>query len=154
MATLSGFMHHFNIGYTGVFNRNTTDQGIWIRVDTNRFFSRRMNTWKRLTPMTEASKISNYRLDRRIRRRSLVPRVLVFVSINPERRSIWRCFWRFVKIKDFSPFFQSDKGDRWIERILSLKQTCRIKTISSFHILEQALNNFINEQEPDLNWIA
>ena len=49
---------------------------------------------------------------------------------------------------------QSDKGDRWVERILSLKQTCRIKAISSFYILEQALVDFFNEQDPDLNWIA
>ena len=27
---------------------------------------------------------------------------------------------------------QSDKGDRWVERILSLKQTCKLKAVSSF----------------------
>ncbi len=29
---------------------------------------------------------------------------------------------------------QSDKGDRWVERILSLKETCRIRGISSFSV--------------------
>lgn len=49
---------------------------------------------------------------------------------------------------------QSDKGDRWVERILSLKQTCRIKSLSSFNILQQAIKAYFNEQEPELAWTA
>lgn len=49
---------------------------------------------------------------------------------------------------------QSDKGDRWVERILSLKQTCRIKSLSSFNILQQAIKAYFNKQEPELAWIA
>ena len=48
---------------------------------------------------------------------------------------------------------QSDKGDRWVERILSLKQTCRIKFVSSFDILHQALTDFFKEQQPCLDWL-
>jgi transposase len=49
---------------------------------------------------------------------------------------------------------QSDNGDRWVERILSLKQTCRIKSVSSFDILHQAMTDFFKEQEPRLDWLS
>ena len=49
---------------------------------------------------------------------------------------------------------RSDKGDRWVERILSLKQTCRMKSMSVFQILASAIDAFFKEQEPDLRWIT
>ena len=48
---------------------------------------------------------------------------------------------------------QSEKGDRWIERILSLRQTCRIQGASSFNILADAIQCFFTGQTPDLAWI-
>jgi len=49
---------------------------------------------------------------------------------------------------------QSDKGNRWIERILSVKQTCRIKNLSVFPILVDAINSYFKEQQPDLGWLS
>lgn len=49
---------------------------------------------------------------------------------------------------------QSDKGDRWVERILSLKQTCRMRSLSVFPILASAIDAFFKERKPDLQWIA
>jgi transposase len=49
---------------------------------------------------------------------------------------------------------QSDKGDRWVERILSLKQTCKIRAVSSFDILHQAITSFFKDQEPCLDWLS
>ena len=49
---------------------------------------------------------------------------------------------------------QSDKGDRWVERILSLKQTCRMRSMSVFPILADAIDAFFKEQMPDLQWIT
>ncbi|KKK74350.1 hypothetical protein LCGC14_2884630, partial [marine sediment metagenome] len=49
---------------------------------------------------------------------------------------------------------QSDKGNRWIERILSVKQTCRIKDLSVFPILVNAINSYFKEQQPDLGWLS
>ncbi len=49
---------------------------------------------------------------------------------------------------------QSDKGDRWVERILSLKQTCRMRSMSPFPILAGAIDAFFKEQKPDLRWIT
>ncbi len=47
----------------------------------------------------------------------------------------------------------SDKGKRWVERIVSLRQTCRLQGKSSFHILVDAMNASFKDQQPDLEWI-
>jgi transposase len=49
---------------------------------------------------------------------------------------------------------RSEKGDRWVERILSLKQTCRMRSLPVFPILVNAIDAFFKEQEPDLTWIT
>ena len=48
---------------------------------------------------------------------------------------------------------QSDKGLRWVERILSLKETCRIKAKAPFSVLVEIVNAYFKEQRPDLAWI-
>ena len=48
---------------------------------------------------------------------------------------------------------QSDKGNRWVERILSLKETCRIRSQPSFPILIDLIKCYFKEQKPDLAWI-
>jgi transposase len=45
---------------------------------------------------------------------------------------------------------QSDKGERWVERILSLKETCRLKAKAPFPVLVELVNCFFKEQKPDL----
>jgi len=47
----------------------------------------------------------------------------------------------------------SDKGCRWVERILSLRQTCRLQGRSTFSTLVDAFTCYFKEQEPDLTWI-
>jgi len=49
---------------------------------------------------------------------------------------------------------QSDKGNRWVERILSIKQTCRIKAQPIFPILVDAISAYFKEQHPNLGWLA
>jgi transposase len=48
---------------------------------------------------------------------------------------------------------QSEKGNRWVERILSLKETCRLKAKSTFHELEHCIECLFNDAKPDLSWI-
>jgi len=48
---------------------------------------------------------------------------------------------------------QSSKGNRWVERILSFKQTCSIRSLDSFPILVKLMDSYFKEQEPDLSWI-
>ncbi|MBI4777046.1 MAG: IS66 family transposase [Deltaproteobacteria bacterium] len=49
---------------------------------------------------------------------------------------------------------QSEKGNRWVERILSLKQTCRSRSLPTFPKLVQAIDSYFKEQLPDLSWIG
>jgi transposase len=47
----------------------------------------------------------------------------------------------------------SEKGNRWVERILSLRQTCRLQKQSTFEVLVDALSCYFKDQQPDLEWI-
>jgi transposase len=49
---------------------------------------------------------------------------------------------------------KSDKGNRWVERILSLRQTCRLHARPTFEVLVDAITCFFKEQTPDLSWIC
>ena len=48
----------------------------------------------------------------------------------------------------------SKKGERWVERILSLRQTCRLSGRKTYPVLIDALNSYFKEQLPDLTWIG
>lgn len=48
---------------------------------------------------------------------------------------------------------KSDKGNRWVERIISLRQTCRLQGKSTFDTLVEAMECSFKNQEPDLEWI-
>jgi transposase len=48
---------------------------------------------------------------------------------------------------------QSEKGNRWVERILSLKETCRLKARSTFQTLHDCIDCFFNNTPLDLSWI-
>jgi transposase len=45
------------------------------------------------------------------------------------------------------------KGDRWVERILSLRETCRLRGIPTFPVLVEAVTCSFNGQHPDTSWI-
>jgi len=47
----------------------------------------------------------------------------------------------------------SDKGNRWVERILTLRQTCRLRSLKTYPILVDAVRCYFKEQEPDLSWV-
>ncbi|MBU4297657.1 MAG: transposase, partial [Proteobacteria bacterium] len=48
----------------------------------------------------------------------------------------------------------SDKGCRWVERILSLRQTCRLHNKPTFPILVDALTAHFRGHAPDISWIT
>jgi transposase len=48
---------------------------------------------------------------------------------------------------------KSDKGNRWVERILSLRQTCRLQKKSTYNVLVDALHSHFTQLKPDLGWI-
>ena len=47
----------------------------------------------------------------------------------------------------------SAKGNAWVQRSLSLRQTCRQLGQSSFSVLVDALGAFMNGRQPDLSWL-
>ncbi|MGC8493115.1 MAG: IS66 family transposase [Syntrophobacteraceae bacterium] len=49
---------------------------------------------------------------------------------------------------------KGEKGNRWVERILSLRQTCRLHGKSTFDVLVDAMGCFFEGQRPDLSWIS
>jgi transposase len=40
-----------------------------------------------------------------------------------------------------------------VERILSLKETCRFKAKAPFSVLVEMVNAYFKQQQPDLAWI-
>jgi transposase len=48
----------------------------------------------------------------------------------------------------------SDKGNRWVERLLSLKETCRLHARATYVVLVDAITSFFSDQPPDLSWIT
>ena len=48
----------------------------------------------------------------------------------------------------------SDKGERWVERVLTLRQTCRLNSKKPYTVLKEAVTAFLFGQEPDLSWIT
>jgi transposase len=47
----------------------------------------------------------------------------------------------------------SDKGNRWVERIVSLKETCRLRAVSTYNVLVEAVTSCFTEQQPNLTWL-
>lgn len=78
---------------------------------------------------------------------------LDIVEIEPTNNLAERTLRFGVLWRKRSKGTQSDKGNRWVERILSFKQTCSIRSVNSFPLLVDLLDSYFKEQEPDLSWI-
>ena len=48
----------------------------------------------------------------------------------------------------------STKGNHWVERILSLRETCRLQARSTYMVLVDAVASLFKGQQPDLSWIG
>jgi hypothetical protein len=49
---------------------------------------------------------------------------------------------------------RSEKGNRWVERVLSLRHTCRIRGRPTFPILVDAVSCLFKGTKPDLSWLT
>jgi transposase len=65
-----------------------------------------------------------------------------------ERALRFAVLWRKMMQGTFT-----EKGDRWVERMLSLRETCRLRGLATFPILVDAVTCHFNAQEPNLSWI-
>jgi transposase len=48
----------------------------------------------------------------------------------------------------------SEKGNRWVGRVLSLRHTCRVRGQPTFPRLVEAVSCLFNGGTPDLSWIT
>jgi transposase len=65
-----------------------------------------------------------------------------------ERALRFAVLWRKISQGSYNA-----KGDRWVERILSLRETCRLRGIPTFPVLVDAVTCAFNGQPPDVSWI-
>ncbi len=75
-------------------------------------------------------------------------------GVEPTNNRSERALRFAVLLRKRSYGTQSDKGNRWVERILSLKQTCRMQGVPVFPILVNAMDSYFKEHSPDFSWIA
>jgi transposase len=47
----------------------------------------------------------------------------------------------------------SGKGNRWVERLLSLKETCRLHARATYAVLVDAVSSLFHGHQPDLSWL-
>jgi transposase len=65
-----------------------------------------------------------------------------------ERALRFAVLWRKIMQGTYN-----EKGDRWVERILSVRETCRLRGIPMFPVLVDAVTCYVNGQPPDISWI-
>ena len=68
---------------------------------------------------------------------------------HAERMLRYAVIWR-----NRSQGTSSAKGQRWVERILSLRHTCRLRARKLYPVLVDAVQCFFKELNPDLAWIS
>jgi len=61
-------------------------------------------------------------------------------------------FWSFVEEKESGD--QSDKGFRLAERILSLRESCKLQSKSTFNVLVEAISAYFKGKRPNLEWLT
>ena len=65
-----------------------------------------------------------------------------------ERALRFAVLWRRMMQGSFN-----EKGDRWVERILSLRETCRLRGLPTYPVLVEALTCSFQNRTPDASWI-
>ena len=48
----------------------------------------------------------------------------------------------------------SEQGNRWVERVLSLRHPCRIRGRPTFPLLVDAVACLLKGEQPDLSWLS
>ena len=74
-------------------------------------------------------------------------------GVEPTNNLAERSLRHGVILRKISIGTSSEVGQRWIERALSLSQTCRSQNKSFFEVMREALHDFFHNQTPKLDWI-
>jgi len=78
---------------------------------------------------------------------------LIEEGVEPTNNTAERMLRFGVLWRKRSQGTKAEKGNRWVERILSLRQTCRLQNKSTYEVLVDALTSYFNDEPPDLEWI-
>jgi len=78
---------------------------------------------------------------------------LMVEGVEPTNNLAERMLRRAVLWRKRSMGTESETGDRWVERVLTLTQTCRLQNKLCFPVLVQAMEAYFYVKEPDLSWI-
>jgi transposase len=78
---------------------------------------------------------------------------LAHYGVEPTNNRAERALRFGVQWRKRSLATASAKGNRWVERILSLKETCRLHAVSTYHVLVEAVTRFFTGQQPQLAWL-
>jgi transposase len=65
-----------------------------------------------------------------------------------ERALRFAVLWRKIMHGSYN-----EKGERWVERILSVRETCRLRGLHTFPVLVEAVTCYFNGQHPEISWI-
>ena len=65
-----------------------------------------------------------------------------------ERALRFAMLWRRMRHGSYN-----EKGARWVERLLSLRETCRLRGRPTFPVLVDAVTGSFHGQQPDVSWI-
>ena len=74
-------------------------------------------------------------------------------GVEPTNNHAERLLRFAVLLRKVSFGTANEKGDRWTERILSLRQTCRLRGKRIFPVLVDAMVAFFNSSSPEIAWI-
>lgn len=74
-------------------------------------------------------------------------------GISPTNNHAERMIRFAVQWRKSSLGTASEKGDRWTERILTIRQTCRIQGKRAFPVLVDAIKSHFQGSSPDLSWL-
>ena len=127
------------------FAKEPPDQDQWS--DFYTFFLFTVSLW-------EPDKTDAGRLARQIKRE--MDNLWVFLDhegLDPTNNRAERALRFGVLWRKRSLGTQSEKGNRWVERILSFKETCRLKAMATFPVLVDCVKAYFQKTSPDLSWI-
>jgi transposase len=79
---------------------------------------------------------------------------LVHYGVEPTNNRAERALRSGVLWRKRSLGTASKKGNRWVERILSLKETCRLQTRSTYEVLVDAVSSLFMQRLPELAWLG
>ena len=75
-------------------------------------------------------------------------------GVEPTNNHAERELRAFVLWRKRSNGTQSEKGNRWVERRLSFRQTCRLRQQATFPLLVDTVQAYFKDQTPNLGWLA